>query len=132
MKINELEMIDMLNFMFESGLIEREKWERISAVFWIRGIDLIMKMDSEFAEYVRNGAEYKTHNFQKLYSESNVSLLVNDISEAPIWNTLGIERGLIHYLSELFVWSVTNLSGPNFGYGFGGIEKMKQSRLPEV
>lgn len=131
MKINELEMIDMLNFMFESGLIEREKWERISAVFWIRGIDVLFRKDNKYEKCVKSGGNIGDE-YRHLYSQYSVTLLVDDISEAPIWKTLGIERGLIYYLSELFVWSVTNLSGPNFGYGFGGIEKMKQSRLPEV
>lgn len=132
MSIGEFEMLDMLNFIVDSEVIEREKWERICAVFWIRGLDLIMKMDSEFAEYVSNGANYKTHNFQHLYSEANVSLLVNDISEAPIWKSFGIDRGVIRYFSEVFLYSVVMLSGNNFGYGFGGIEKMKSSILPEV
>jgi hypothetical protein len=135
--MTECDVLDMFRNMVSSGLIDKQIWDRISAVFWIRGMDIIFRQDEKFREYVNkehfNDSEIAGNfPFAYLYNEYNVTRIASEIRESPLFQNLEFEINTIWNLSQLFLWAMTKNVYNAFGVGFGGIEKMKQSRLPEV
>jgi hypothetical protein len=135
--ISESDLMDMFSNMVSGGLIDKKTWDRISGVFWIRGMDAICWKDNKFKEYV-----YREHfnnpelcgdfPFAYLYNELNVLLIASELGDSPLFQNLGFQYNTIWNLSRLFLWAITKNVYNAFGNGFGGIEMMKQTRLPEV
>ncbi len=111
-------------------LIPKSDFERISAVLWIHGIEFLENHDKDFKEFIRIAKHLDSEtpvNFTYMFTTHNILRLVNIVCESPLFKTLGYSRNLIHILCELFLWSVLTNCGSMFGYGFGGVGKMKAS-----
>lgn len=122
MYTRELEMISAF-----SDIFGKDNWNRICAVFWIRGMDHLFWKNVSFGKDCVN--LNKTNDYSFMYSLDSVTDLKNEIMDAPLFETLNLESGTIHVLCDLFLWSVLIHKDSSFGNGFGGIEKMRASRL---
>jgi hypothetical protein len=126
----ELELI----FAFsDTNLIEPKNWERLCAVFWIRGMDYLFSKNNNFEKHIRESVaagNIPSQIFPYMYSLAAVTELTNEIRKSPLFDsTLLFQNGTIHVLTDLFLWSVLVHNDCSFGNGFGGHVGMIRSRL---